>query len=141
MGIVSFQVNDKIEKSNYYQFTVNPIEPLPGGNISSSDNIVYNYTSSIPTQTITDVLLSGSLTQAKEITSRAGQLAISGAYSNWDIVLKSNNLLNEQSGSTIFGKMNAGGLLNTVNYGYYPPASLGVMPYIIGIIYSPIILY
>ena len=42
LGLVGFQVTDVIEKTNHFVFTVNPIKALPGGAITSSDNIVHN---------------------------------------------------------------------------------------------------
>lgn len=107
LGLVGFQVTDVIEKTNHFVFTVNPTKALPGGAITSSDNIIYNYTSSIPSQNLSDARLSGSLTQAKEITD----LALSGGYSNFE----PDSLFNftENNHSTMYGWMNA------VNYGYY----------------------
>ena len=130
LGLVAFQVTDRVEYTNYYQFTVNPIEPLPGGAITSSDNRVYNYTSSIPSQPLTDTLLSGSLTQAKEISSRGGQLALSGSFSNWDKGSNDGDIiyLPELSGSTIYGEFQGAPAAGPEEYGYSPSAAQGGNP-------------
>ena len=116
LGLVTFLVIDRIEYSNYFQFTVNPIAPLPGGAITSSDNRVYNYTSSIPDGNIPflPTIKSGSLTQALEITD----LALSGGYSNWDDFVSTNpsEAKDEFNGSTVYGLYQRQGSI--VDFGY-----------------------
>ena len=128
LGLVTFLVIDRIEYSNYFQFTVNPIAPLPGGAITSSDNRVYNYTSSIPDGNIPflPTVKSGSLTQALEITD----LALSGGYSNWDnyVISTPSEAKDEFNGSTVYGEYQS--LVPTVDFGYnrFPiPHITGVM--------------